>query len=232
MEASVVVPTYNRAEGLRRLLRSLGTLERTRPAEVIVVDDASTDHTPDVARSFGVRYVRAPENGGPARARNMGVELARGDVVAFTDSDCITHRHWLHRLVGKLASGPCGGVGGRVLPLAKDVFSLYYTFHRILDPPASCKYLVSANCAYRRADVLQVGGFDEEIRNPGGEDVALSFKLHGITRPFAVERRAVVWHDYRRGLRDFARTFWNYGYGCRRVTDKYLADRNDEPHPH
>jgi glycosyltransferase involved in cell wall biosynthesis len=87
---SVVIPTYNRATLLPRAVDS--ALQQTyRQVEVIIVDDGSTDDTPgEVARRYGedprVRYVRIP-NGGVSGARNVGISLAKGDFVAFLDSD-------------------------------------------------------------------------------------------------------------------------------------------------
>src|SRR5687767_12506309 len=84
---SVVVPTYNRAELLQRTVQSI--LAQTVPAlEVVVVDDGSTDHTPDACAGFGgsIRYLRQ-ENQGLSMARNKGIEASRGDWIAFCDSD-------------------------------------------------------------------------------------------------------------------------------------------------
>lgn len=84
---SVVVPTYNRAELLRQTLQSI--LAQTVPAlEVIVVDDGSTDHTGQACAGFGdsIRYVRQSNQGLPM-ARNAGIEAARGEWIAFCDSD-------------------------------------------------------------------------------------------------------------------------------------------------
>jgi glycosyltransferase involved in cell wall biosynthesis len=87
LTVSVIIPTYNRANLVARAIRS--ALDNTVPGdEIIVVDDASTDHTPEVVRGFAdpVRYVRAA-HGGAGGARNVGLTHATGDLVAFLDSD-------------------------------------------------------------------------------------------------------------------------------------------------
>ena len=84
---SVVIPTYNRAKFIGRAIRSV--LDQTcDDYEIIVVDDGSTDATPRIVRSFGpqVRYIRQ-RNRGPSEARNAGIRAARGQYIAFLDSD-------------------------------------------------------------------------------------------------------------------------------------------------
>lgn len=93
MDFSVVVPTYNRAGFVLEALASIAR-QTVAPLEVIVVDDASTDDTEAHVRAcshldLSVVYHRLPENRGAAVARNAGVELARGEVVVFLDSDDI-----------------------------------------------------------------------------------------------------------------------------------------------
>ncbi len=84
---SVIVPCYNAARFLPEALATIRA-QRYEPLEILVVDDGSTDNTPDVVSGFGseVRYLRKP-NGGPASARNLGLREARGEWIAFLDAD-------------------------------------------------------------------------------------------------------------------------------------------------
>ena len=84
---SVVIPTYNYARFLPRALDSV-LAQTWRDYEIIVVDDGSTDGTPEVAQAYGerIRYLRK-ENGGAATARNAGILAARGELLAFLDAD-------------------------------------------------------------------------------------------------------------------------------------------------
>jgi glycosyltransferase involved in cell wall biosynthesis len=88
-KVSVIIPTHNRAELLRGAIQSV--LDQTyRDFEIIVVDDASTDHTPEVVRNFAderIRYVRNATNRGEGGARNVGLERARGEFIALLDDD-------------------------------------------------------------------------------------------------------------------------------------------------
>ena len=106
MRLSVIVPVYNGGDGLGRCL--LGLAASLRPAdEVILVDDCSTDGSPDIAAAHGAR-VLSTENGprGPAHARNRGAKVATGDVLVFVDADVVVHADTLGRMEAILAGEP------------------------------------------------------------------------------------------------------------------------------
>ncbi len=237
-EISVVVPAYNQAPLLLRLLESFEQLENAASVEVIVVDDCSTDDTPEtmerwMARPlpFPVDYLRLGQNSGPGHARNAGIARARAPVVAFTDSDCVVTPGWLVNLVRGLdPEKRIGGVGGKVLPLSDATMAArYYVFNRSLEPPVSRQYLVTCNCCYLRSALLEAGTFTGDIRTPGGEDIAASILMWKCGWRFEYAADAVIYHDFRDNLRNFYRTWRNYGYGCGLVAHRLLSE--GEMHP-
>jgi glycosyltransferase involved in cell wall biosynthesis len=99
---SFIMPCHNRAHELTRVLKSYEEQIGEDGFEVIAVDDASTDGTPDVLGRFRpsrytLRFVRLEENGGPGRARNAGIPLARGPLIAFVGDDIRPHRDFVRR---------------------------------------------------------------------------------------------------------------------------------------
>ena len=117
LTVSVVIATRNRAEWLRETLDSV-TRQTRQPDEVVVVDNASTDHTREVVVSFAdrlnVRYVHEPRRGIP-HARNAAVRSATGDIVAFIDDDCVASEDWLKYVEIPFLRDPnVGVVGGEV----------------------------------------------------------------------------------------------------------------------
>ena len=115
--ASVVVPTNVARPGqLRRCLKSLAELDHP-DYEVIVVDNRPDGAPPAGIEGEGARVVREPVPGISA-ARNRGVSVATGEIIAFTDDDVVVHPHWLSALGERFASQPAvSGVGGLVVPL-------------------------------------------------------------------------------------------------------------------
>jgi len=228
VSVSVVVPTHNRVGLLERCLQAL-VAQLQPPAEIIVVDDASSDSTKDLLRAWQQRPLpfrmyceHLAQNRGPAYARNQGVERARGEWIAFTDDDCEPESGWLKALVNEAqkALPNVAGIGGRVLPTAPGLVAEYMTIHGILDLPPSCKYLVTANCIFRRSVVLAVGGFDATVTKPGGKDPGLSFAVTRAGNALMFCADAVVRHHYRESAIDFLRTFFRYGRGVRLVMDR------------
>jgi len=107
---SVLVPTYNRADLLPLCLESVFQ-QSVPPFEVIVIDDGSTDRTPEILREYGDRIRHIPKpNGGKSSALNLGLDAVRGDYIWIIDDDDIALPHALEHLVAPLESNPALGM--------------------------------------------------------------------------------------------------------------------------
>lgn len=193
MKISVVVATYDRRESLRRCLKAISA-QVPVAHEIIVVDDASNDGTGAMVRQEfpDIRYIRMEKNGGPAKARNRGILAARGDIVAFTDDDCVPPQSWLHQLAAGFGGDKSiVGVGGyqeaspevvRNNDVAQADRMLRLTRWATRDQtPQRGGYeipgLGTNNVAYRRNALLEVGGFDESFPVASGEDADLKLRV-------------------------------------------------------
>jgi glycosyltransferase involved in cell wall biosynthesis len=207
---SVVVATRDRAHLLPRLLRALEAQEHAPAFEVVVVDDGSTDDTPaTLARlaagtALELHVHRLDVSRGPAAARNVGWQAARGDHILFTDDDCIPRPGWLgslHRALADHDIAQGATVANPEQPM-RGIFSRA--------PQASYErgFYETCNIGYRREAIAAVGGFDETFgprrgRPTWGEDTDLAWRAKeaGASSTFVAD--AVVWHDMSPGrLRD------------------------------
>lgn len=218
---SVIVSAHNAADVIADQLASL--TDQHPPAgvdwEVIVVDDASTDHTAEIAAGFAhtlpIRVEPRPERGGLNAARNTGAAAARGDLLCYLDADDLTTPGWLCAITSAARRGDL--VGG-----ALD--------HHTLNPPhirgwrdhiaatelpvawGQITYPVGANMAVW-ADVLtEIGGWDPRYRR-GGNDLAIAAAAHRHHKRIVFAADAVVAYRHRSTLTGLARQSFGYGRG-------------------
>lgn len=189
---TVAVVVKDRRDRMAACLDGIAA-QRPEPAEVVVVDNGSTDGTWELLRerADGWPALRVTRDGGSlGRIRNLAVTLARGDVIAFTDSDCVPSAGWLRELVRPFADGSIGVVQGRTVPAA-DITARWSATQRI---EAFSRLYEACNIAYRRRPLAAAGGFDEEI-GFFGEDTVAGWRMHRIGWRAAWAPEAVVEHD-------------------------------------
>jgi len=191
---SVVIPTYNRKAHLKISIESL--FDQTYPSnkyEVIVVDDGSNDGTEEIVKKLIekspiiLKYFKQ-KNGGPARARNFGIKNANGQIIAFTDDDCTADKDWLKNIVGAFENKSTGGVEGRVVMLSERT-----PFTQNVENLDGGKY-ITANMAYRKYILTEVGMFNENFPFPVYEDTDLAHRVLKNNRKIVYSENAVVFH--------------------------------------
>jgi glycosyltransferase involved in cell wall biosynthesis len=180
---SVIVPSYNYAKTLRVCLAS-AFAQTYRAAEVIVVDDRSTDGSAEIAREFPCRLIVQPRNRGAAAARNTGAAAATGEILFFLDSDVALEPDAIGNAVRLLAEDPgCGCVYGihPPEPLIDDGpverYRTLHMHHALLRASGYTKTAIFALAAIPKAVFTDVGPFDENFRGAGGEDTEYSDRL-------------------------------------------------------
>ncbi|MEY2565793.1 MAG: hypothetical protein QOE35_322 [Actinomycetota bacterium] len=196
---SVVVATYNRADRLERLLGCLGAQEVDGGFEVVVVDDGSTDGTPEVVARhsrtsrFPLRMVRLPQNGGVGAARNAGWRAASGRVIAFTDDDCMPARGWLEVLVSGLAESD---IAQGLTAIDPEHLRDIGPFGHTVEVLGETGFYETCNIAYRREWLERMAGFEESFRTYA-EDTDLAWRAKKAGARTAFMPNAVVYHDVR-----------------------------------
>jgi len=184
---TVIVPAYNARDTIGACIESLlGQMHR--PDELIIVDDCSRDDTAQVAMMYGVKVIKLESNSGPGVARNIGAAAAAGEILAFTDADCVAPPDWLERIVAALDAPGVVAVTGGYAGVVKDGFLTRLQHlvirQRQLALPPEINSTITSNFACLKSAFESVGGFPLYYlkRDPvkpiwGNEDEELGFLL-------------------------------------------------------
>ncbi|HEY8668644.1 MAG TPA: glycosyltransferase [Tepidisphaeraceae bacterium] len=214
-KVSVVVCSYNGAATLEECLHSLGKLNYPN-YEVVLVDDGSTDNSHAIAARFpAVRYIYQ-QNKGLSVARNVGAEAARGEIVAYTDSDCVVDEDWLLYLVDAMLEQKVDAIGGPNVPPASDSWTAKCVAaspggpsHVMLDDRRA-EHVPGCNMAFRRSKLLALGGFDARFRQ-AGDDVDICWRFMDAGMEIGYAPAALVWHHRRTSAKAYLMQQKGYG---------------------
>jgi lipopolysaccharide/colanic/teichoic acid biosynthesis glycosyltransferase/GT2 family glycosyltransferase len=233
---SVVVPAFNAAGTLSACLTAL--LNQTVPRssyEIIVVDDGSLDATADVALPYGdqgVRLVRQ-HNQGAAGARNTGVAHADGDLLLFTDSDCVPQPDWIERMVAAFDDPETVGAKGTYLTCQRRLVPRFVQieyedrYDRMRDQER-IDFIDTYSAGYRRDIFQQNSGFDVSVRFV--EDQEFSFRLaeKGYKLVFVPEARVSHLHD--QDVVEYVERKFNIGVWKARVMQRHPERLANDTH--
>jgi glycosyltransferase involved in cell wall biosynthesis len=225
-KVSIVVCSYNGARTLRDCMLSLQDLHYP-DYEIILVDDGSKDNTQPIMQEFPrVRNIRQ-KNCGLSVARNVGIAAATGEVIAFTDSDCMADRDWLYFLVHTLLSGDFAAVGGpNISPPATDWIQATVGAapggpSHVLLTDTIAEHVPGCNMAYHKWALEMIGGFDPEYRK-AGDDVDVCWRLMQSGYQIGFSPAAVVWHYRRFEVRTYFSQQVGYGEAEAMLRYKHL----------
>ncbi len=238
---SLVIPTHNRAPILKRALAHLLKLEGIEDCEIIVINDGSTDDTAAVLEEFrqaapNMLRVLTQSNGGPACARNRGVEAAKYERILFVDDDVFPRPGLLqsHRLL--LEAGYTGSQGLllwhediKITPLIRYIDSrgAQFAFDRVKDAGhLDFAQVYTANFAVLRSAVLEAGGFDEEFFNKklgfsAFEDTILGYNLVRNGAKLCLNREAIADHLHDTTEDGYLYREYKVGYAIGLLREKY-----------
>jgi len=207
MDISVVIPVFNGGRKIRRCVQALRRQRTQRAYEIIVVDDGSTDRSLQWIRGDGIRVFKQG-NQGPAAARNLGVEKARGKIVLFTDADCEPLEDWIEQMVQPLEDPSISGVKGSYLSRQKKIVPRfvqleYESKYEKMKRDCHIDFIDTYAAGFLKKDFLAAGKYDTRFPTASVEDQELSFRMweKGCRMVFNPEAR--VYHTHADGL-------WNY----------------------
>lgn len=193
---TLVIPARNASNTIGPCLDAVLPLhQRGELAEIIVVDDASTDDTAEIARSYRVRIVEGA-GGGAGAARNLGWRAADTHLVWFIDSDCVAQPQALLLLLSHLENDTVAGAGGSYANMCGDSVLACLIHEEIvqrhLAMAVEVNFLATFNVVYRRCVLADVNGFDESLKV--AEDADLAFRVRRAGYQLRFEMQSQVGH--------------------------------------
>jgi glycosyltransferase involved in cell wall biosynthesis len=211
---SVVVCTHNGASTIRDCFEGLLKLQYPN-FEVIVVNDGSNDRTTTIASKYGFQVI-STKHAGLSNARNIGLQAASGEIVAYIDDDAYPDPHWLNYIVATFLSTQHAGVGGPNLsppddgPVADCIGHAPGNPAHVLLTDEEAEHIPGCNMAFRKAALETIGGFDPQFW-VAGDDVDVCWRLRQCGYSLGFNPAGVVWHHRRNSLRAYWRQQVQYG---------------------
>jgi cellulose synthase/poly-beta-1,6-N-acetylglucosamine synthase-like glycosyltransferase len=217
---TIVVPVRNGAATIGPCVESLLAQRYAADRyEIVIVDNGSTDATADVVAAYPVTLLPCLRPG-PSPARNAGWRNSEAEIIAFTDADCVADPGWLSGLAAAFADDSVGAAGGAIEAFRHPQRTFVELFCDDMRPLGNYRtgegeflpFLMGANAAYRRAALLNAGGWDDGLGT--AEDIELAWRVQLKTRlKIAYCPDAIVYHRHRSTWKSLARQYWVYGLG-------------------
>ncbi|QTA81443.1 Putative mycofactocin biosynthesis glycosyltransferase [Desulfonema limicola] len=218
---SIIIPVRNRPKDISACLQSLEKLDYPpEKKEIIVIDDASDDNTPATVKNFsGVKLIGLEVHSQASFCRNCGAKAAKGDILAFIDSDCLAESSWLRELVPAFRDQSLGALGGLVdsyyeekyldqYEKVKSALKIGSWFKRSMDNERFF-YVPTCNFLVRREIFLNLDGLKQELHV--GEDVDFCWRLQDSGSILEYRPVGRVFHKHRNSPLPFCSRRFDYG---------------------
>ncbi|NWG10388.1 glycosyltransferase [Candidatus Bathyarchaeota archaeon] len=223
-KVSVVIPVKNGANHVRELLDSLMQVGYEKDKmEIVVVDGKSTDKTREIVTQYPVQLF-TEEKPGLNGARNTGLRHSSGEIIAFTDFDCVIPKNWITKIIENFQNSKVGCVGGNVHGYYEDFLSQYadesimpvmriFKKREELDsvkPPMH--YPAGCNMAFKREAIEKAGLFDESVKYGFDEDELVE-RICKKGYKMVLDPEVLIMHKHRASIQNLLKQTFTYGRG-------------------
>ena len=208
MSVTVIIPTFNGASRIGNCLDALLNQRMEGDAEILVVNDGSTDNTAEVVAGYSEVCLITQSNAGPAAARNRGALEAQGTIILFTDDDCVPTPEWLAAMTKPFQDSSVVGTKGvyrtrQTSLTARFVQIEYEDKYRRMLGVSQIDFIDTYSAGYRRDRFLDMNGYDTSFPVACAEDVELSYRMSARGWMMKFVPAAIVYHTH-------PDTLWRY----------------------
>ncbi len=223
---SIIIPARNGQNTLPICLNSIMHVDYPRErTEVILVNNNSTDATENIARRYPITILNEKKVNSSYAARNLGIQHAKGEIIAFTDADCVVSQKWLANLLSHSNNVEIGCFAGKIdsykpNTLAEFFAGSYEESHDQFLCVTKWSYANTANVAYRKEVFQDIGVFNANLKSCGDADFTWRMLKRGKHK-MKYEPSAVVYHKHRSSLRGLFLQHRKYGEGIEELLKLY-----------
>lgn len=228
---SVVIPTYNEEKCIENCLSSVMN-GSVLPLEIIVADGGSNDKTVEIAKRMGAVVINNPHKHA-AGGRNEGIKIAKGNVIAFIDADCIADKYWLQEIKNTFENEDIDGLGTYIEPAEFankyerfwGIFSLkmimtYGTEPYYVEKKTLNDAFITASCAYTKELLDQLNGFDNWFAN-NAEDIDICWRALDAGAKLKYEPKAKIQAHSPTDLKGIKRKSFRNGFSSSKLQKRY-----------
>ncbi|RPI33601.1 MAG: glycosyltransferase, partial [Nitrospiraceae bacterium] len=215
---SVIIPAYNAEKTIGRCLDALTKQAYIGEFEIIVIDDGSTDSTPDIVAQFDKAKLIKQKNAGPASARNKGASAARGEIILFTDSDCVPEPDWIsHMLRPFHEDSEVAGVKGAYKTRQREITARFVQLeyedkYKYMLKDRYIDFIDTYSAGFRKDVFLEMNGYDTAFPVACAEDVELSYRMSNKGYKMVFNPDAVVYHTHPGSLLAYLKKKHKFAY--------------------
>ncbi|MFH0970823.1 MAG: glycosyltransferase [Candidatus Diapherotrites archaeon] len=232
---AIVIPAYNRGESLRTCLECVTKIQYPKKMQILVVDDASTDHTQQILEEFkkkGIQSIRQPQNGGKSHAINTGIKKVKGEIIVVMDGDSYPAPDSVMKLVPNFYSHENVGAVTTIVRVHNrkgllqriqevEYFLEFGLKNSVLNTLDSLYVTPGPLSAYKREALEKAGGYDEHNIT---EDMEITFHLHKLGYRIVLEPDAQVFTDVPDTIPKLYKQRQRWSYGGWQTIHKYRKD--------
>ena len=198
---SIIIPTFNGGRRLGACLDALLPQATRRNAEILIVNDGSTDNTLDVVQRYAEVRTINQANAGPAAARNRGASEAQGAILVFTDDDCVATPNWLESMLQPFEDPQVVAAKGAYRTHQKSLTARFVQIeyedrYRLMASFDYIDFVDTYSAAFRRDHFLEMAGYDTSFPVACAEDIELSYRMSARGWKMKFVPGAIVYHTH------------------------------------
>lgn len=223
--ASVIIVTYN---NLDLLLLNLDNLNKQtiNDFEIIIIDNNEKIDIFPLIKKYPIKYIKLKKNYGLSFARNIGIKLARGEIVIFLDDDAIPAYDFVEQHIKAYQINDIIGLRGKAIPTNnKNIYNHFSYHYNYGNKTIPCYINLEGNSSFKREELNKIGGFNPKLEGAGGyEGLELTYRILGKCRDknkLIYYPNVVIYHDYSKNFINFIKKRIRHKKNFKMLKEKY-----------